>query len=133
MAAGGAVYLLWRAPHLRLFRWAEAVRADGLVARLQLGAAGARESLPDLLLFSLPDALWAYALTAALALVWRARRGAAALAWVSLGAVLGVGSELGQLARAVPGTFDPADAVLCALAAALAYVLVYRSPAPAPR
>lgn len=132
VALGAAIYLLWRAPHLRMFGWAGAVGADGMVGRLRMMGEGARGAVPDLVLFSLPDALWVYALTAALALVWRARRGPAALAWMSLGPLLGVASELGQLAGAVPGTFDPADVLLGTLAAALAYRLVYLGrPAPA--
>ena len=129
VALGAAVYLLWRAPHLRVFRWAEAVRADAAVERLRAWAAGARPHLPEAFLFSLPDALWVYALTAALALVWRRERGPAAAAWLAVGPLLGVGSELGQRAGMVPGTFDPLDAALCALAAGLAWLLVYRRPA----
>ena len=133
VALGAAVYLLWRSRRLPVFRLVEAVRADALVRGAREHAAGARPLLPDAVLFAVPDALWVYALTAALALVWRGRRGRLGAAFVSLGVVLGVGSEGGQLAGTLPGTFDPMDAVLGAAAGALALFLVYATPATADR
>lgn len=118
VAAGAAVYLLWRSPRLPVFRLMEALGMDAAVAAMRVRAAGARTHLPDAVLFALPDGLWVYALTAALALVWRGRRGWAGAACVSLGLVLGLGSEAAQALGALPGTFDWMDA---ALALALVY------------
>ena len=129
VAAGAGVYLLWRAPTLAGFGWARAAGLGGVVESARTWAAGARPHVPDLVLFTLPDALWAYALTAALALVWRRARGRAGAAFVGLGAVLIVGGEAAQALGALPGTGDPADAALGLAAAALAFHLLYRRPA----
>lgn len=121
--AGAAIYVLWRAPSLLVFRWLDLVGADQF-AHLARGAASpARPLLPSWVLFTLPDALWVYALTACLSRIWRGSRGASRVAWLSVGPVLGVGSELGQLAGVVPGTFDVVDLCAAAAAAALALLL----------
>lgn len=125
---GAAVYLLWRSPRLLVFRWMEAASLDGIVAAARLWAAGTRP--PGWLLFSLPDALWVYAFTACMALIWRGRPPRQAAFWIALGPLLSVGSELAQLAGALPGTFDPADLWLSAAASALPLYLLHTSSWP---
>ncbi len=43
--------------------------------------------------------------------------------WLSVGLLLGAGSELGQLARLVPGTFDATDFFFYVFAAATAFLI----------
>jgi hypothetical protein len=118
LATGAAVYLLVRpAPHL-----AQDLRAAlGLGARLRPGA-----FVRDVL----PDAAWAYALTATPLLVWSRGPAAARWAWTAVAAALAVGWELAQIPHLVRGSFSLADLAASVLASALAVLLLARVPSP---
>jgi hypothetical protein len=120
---GAAIYVLFRSPRLRVFGWLRAAGLGDAVPAARAWAGPAAEHLPSWLLYSAPDGLWVYGLTACLALVWRGAPGRARRAWLCAGVVLGAGGELGQLAGRVPGVFDPADLLLCLLVGAAAIVL----------
>lgn len=104
LALGGAFYLALRAPDIRLFAWARALGLGGAVEILRAWAAPLRLHVPAFALGSLPDAAWAWAFGAALALVWGRLS-----AWTLAGAAATAALELGQAAHVVPGTFDPVD------------------------
>ena len=119
--AGGLIYICWRDPELLMFRWFGAVGLGTLVNDLRAAVAGSQPSLPRWFLYCLPDGLWVYALTAFMARVWSGTRSSVlAIAWISLGVVIGAGSELGQLAGIVPGAFDRIDLFFSVFAAVLA-------------
>lgn len=134
-ALGASIYVLWRPTRLRVFSWLGQLGLGGVVQSARQGAAGLGERLPDLVLYTLPDALWALALSAAMARIWRARlhrRGA--WIWVAMGAVIGAGGEGLQWAGWLPGTADWADALASLAGAALGVWLGARpEPAPGPR
>lgn len=132
-ALGASIYVLWRPTKLRVFSWLGQLGLGGAVAAAREAAAGLGQSMPDWVLYTLPDALWALALSAAMARIWRARlseRGA--WPWVAMGAVIGVGGELLQLLGWLPGTADWADAVASLVGAGLGVWLGARS-APEPK
>jgi hypothetical protein len=120
---GAAIYVLFRSPRLRVFDWLQAMGMDGAVPASRAWARPAAEHLPEWLLYSAPDGLWVYGLTACLALVWRGEPGRARRRWLCVGIALGLGGELGQLAGLVPGIFDAADVLLCVVAWGAALVL----------
>jgi hypothetical protein len=95
VVAGAAIYVLFRAPHLRVFGWLRAMGLGDAVPAARAWAGPAAEHLPQ----------------------WR---GPARRAWLCAGIALGAGGELGQLAGLVPGVWDPADLLLCGLAWAAA-------------
>jgi hypothetical protein len=123
VALGAAIYVLFRSPRLRVFDWLQAMGLGNAVPAARAWARPAGEHLPEWLLFSAPDGLWVYGLTACLALVWRGAPSPARRAWLCAGVALGAGGELGQLAGLVPGVFDPADLLLCVVAGGAAIVL----------
>ncbi|HEY3025407.1 MAG TPA: hypothetical protein VGJ55_04560 [Pyrinomonadaceae bacterium] len=119
--AGGLIYICWRDPDLFMFRWFGAVGLGTLLNDLRAAVAGAQPSLPRWFLYCLPDGLWVYALTAFMMRVWGGTRSSVlAIGWISLGLVIGAGSELGQLAGIVPGAFDRVDLFFSVFAAGLA-------------
>ena len=79
--------------------------------------------LPRVVLASLPDAAWAFALASGLALVWRGAPSRARVAWLAAGGVFALGWELAQLPRWIPGTFDVLDLIASALGYAGAIAL----------
>jgi len=59
--------------------------------------------------YSLPDALWMFALTLSILLLWNFRWRRESIFWFSLAIILGIGFEGGQAFHLVQGTFDPVD------------------------
>lgn len=109
LGVGSLIYILWRTPMLRVFRWSDALGIATGVFRLRHLFAPYGKILPAWALFNLPAALWMYAMAAwfELALLGSDRR--YRWIWLSIALCLGVGSELGQLCHVVPGTFDGKD------------------------
>lgn len=115
LGVGCAVYLLVR-PAPALAEWAS--QAIGLDGRPAFRVRGwARDQLPD--------AAWAYALTATPLLVWEEGPAAARHAWTVVAVALAVGWELAQLRHLVPGSFSRADLIASAGAAFLAVGVLY--------
>jgi hypothetical protein len=123
LLAGGFIYAGWRDPTLPMFRWFEFMGLGPLIRQLRLTTVPLLVKLPYWCPFSLPDAIWVYALTAFMAIIWTETNSRVKVFWLSLGLLLGAGSELGQLVAIVPGTFDIADLSLSLAAAGLALTL----------
>jgi hypothetical protein len=123
--AGGMIYVRWRDTNLLMFKWLRVLRLETAVSWLRAGAAEP-SGWSYWLAYSLPDGLWVYALTALMVFLWRDARSPMKFLWPSLGLLLGAGSELGQLAGVVPGSFDVIDLVVCLFAAVAAMVLTTR-------
>ena len=116
LALAGAAYVLFRSRTLRYWGVLDAAGIGGALDPARAAVAPAIDALPEPLLFSLPDALWLYALIFALGWVQPGR-----VRWLVAGVALGAGVELAQLVGVVGGTFDPVDLVLSLAAAALAW------------
>jgi hypothetical protein len=127
LTIGGLTYALGRESSLKLFHWLDEVTPSLALTlgRLRVLTVPAFRTLPAWVRFSAADALWVYSLTFYFAYVWRsARRGR--LAGSLVGPFIGIGSELGQAARLVPGTFDTTDLAFTVSASALALFAVHR-------
>jgi hypothetical protein len=91
--------------------WLAAVRAR---------VAPAYATLPVFARGALPDAAWAFALASTLLLTTAGVAPRWRVAWIGAGGALAVGYELAQWPGWVPGTFDPVDLSLTAVAYACA-------------
>ncbi len=115
LAVGCAIYLLVR-PAPTLAEWtSESIGLDGRPVFRVRG--WARDQLPD--------AAWAYALTATPLLMWEEGPTVARRAWTTVAVAIAVGWELLQLPRLVPGSFSRGDLIASAGAAVLALVVLY--------
>jgi len=124
---GGLIYVCWRDPNLLMFKWFHAVGLESLILQLRLATSPTKAALPFWFIYSLPDGLWVYALTAFMILLWRDVRSLPIkMFWLSLGLLLGAGSELGQLVGIVPGVFDKAVLAVCVIALVAAFLLTSR-------
>jgi hypothetical protein len=131
ITVGGIIYICWRETNLLMFRWLGAVGLEPLTNNLRSLAAPAQRILPHWFVYSLPDGLWVYALTAFMLLVWRNTDPLPTkMLWCSLGLLLGPGIEIGQLAGVVPGTFDYGDLIVCLIAPTAALVFTSRKFMP---
>ncbi len=132
---GGLIYILFRPRSLILFRWFDDLGLGDAIDHVRMTAAPTAEHAPELLIFCLPNALWLYAFTRCMALLWRGSRSPARFVWLAIPALLSVGSELGQLTPWVPGTFDALDVVTSVAAVAVALIPARpgtRDPNPGP-
>lgn len=127
LLVGGLVYICWREPNLLMFKWFGALGLESSIESLRLATSAGQTAVPRWLIYSLPDGLWVYALTALMVLLWRGTDSLPVkMFWLSMGLLLGAGSELGQLARVLPGAFDPIDLLVCLVAPAAALLLTSR-------
>jgi len=130
---GFIVYLLWRSPNLRWVGWMKAVGLDRSFHEIRAWSDPLRGYVPEWLLFSLPDGLWVYALTAGMVLIWAGERGLVSRLWVACGLILGAGAELLQALDFIPGTFDWHDMIASVSAAAVALLAANRCLTPGRR
>mgnify|MGYP006971705643 CR=1 FL=1 len=123
---GGLIYLAFRDTSLLMFRWAGWVGLDVVIDAMRVYTLPHRPSVPDWILFSVPDGVWVFACTAFFARLWHDGHWFFRAFWIGMGPALAIGGELGQLPfiGLVPGTFDPADLVFYVACTAAALWLV---------
>lgn len=115
----GLAYVAWRTPALRLFAGAEALGLGGAVRVVRNW--GGEHAAAGWIAYNLPDGLWLFAFMLTLAAAWPEERSSTFHAWLGVPLALAFGTEFGQLARAVEGTFDGCDLIAYAAAAWLAW------------
>jgi hypothetical protein len=121
---GVAIYTLWRSPHLLVFDWYQRVGLSVPISLARSTAAPIKRSIPAVVLYSVPDAMWVYAFTSALTLIWMDRSSSAQRnIWLVVPSVLALGAEFGQALHVVPGTFDWADVACYIIAGVLGLLL----------
>jgi len=117
---GGLLYIGWRSPTLAFWDWARTLRLDGFLSGVRASLRGNFAAPPEWVRFTLPDALWVFALAWAMLVMTRGAARRERVAWLALPVALGPGAELLQLVGALPGTFDPLDLMACLIALSLA-------------
>lgn len=122
---GAGIYSLWRSKRVLVFTWYGWLGLQAPLLALRTSLAGVRHLLPDFVLYSLPDALWVYSFTFLMQSVWfRRSRSYGRTFWILLPVLLGVGGEVGQLLKVVPGTFDLMDIASYIAAWAMAMMFI---------
>jgi hypothetical protein len=120
LIVGSLLYMLARPRGLIAFEWVGAVGLGGALVRARTTILPFTSALPSFVRFSVPDGLWAFAFTRGLVLVWSGTWSRASAPWILLAPTVAIGSELGQAAQIVPGTFDVVDLLSVTLGSALA-------------
>jgi len=77
---------------------------------------------PDWIIYSLPDALWMFALMLVIMMIWDFRLTRQSIPWIILAVIAGILFEIGQGINIIKGTFDPID-VICILICAFVPLL----------
>lgn len=119
---GGGIYIGFRSESLLLFQWIEYTGGIHLVSELRSFTTNI--PLPDWVLYSLPDALWLYAFTYSILLIWGKQINRLSLGCLGIVFILGIGHEVGQFYGMIAGTFDPVDLGLSMLALLIPLVLL---------
>ena len=121
---GGSIYLVYREEGLLMFRWVSFIGLIGPLRWLRLLVTNLSWNPPDWVIFNLPNALWVYSFVAFMAILWSSSDCRWRWFWILLGASTAVMLEVGQFLRILGGTFDPADLVLCIIAAVVALAIL---------
>lgn len=121
---GGLIYLTYRADTLLMFNWLKFIGFTELVNFLRTNNQLQNLTIPHWVKFSLPDALWLYSFTYTILLLWDFKITRQSVLWIFLAPTVGIFSEIGQLIRIIPGTFDSTDLLLLLLSASLPFYSV---------
>jgi len=111
LGLGSAIYILFRPRSLLMFSWFDWMGLGALIDSLRSEWHGFAAHLPDALLGSAPFALWVLAYMLLIEAIWAGERTLRKAIWQWIVPGAAVGAELGQLSRAVPGTFDHLDLI----------------------
>jgi hypothetical protein len=124
VSIGGLIYILGRHETLKMFHWFQLLHLDTYIYHLRLVyQASITSSLPSWVLYSLPDALWMYSFTSAVLLSWKRKLSF----YLLIPFTLGAGSELGQYAHLVRGTYDSND-LICYCTGFLLSIIIITKP-----
>ncbi len=107
--SGGLIYVLFRQDSLKMFSWFESVNLSNSIFEMRLFTLPLSIYLPDWFLYSLPDGLWLFSYVSFLLVVWENVISKHNIHWVLLVPLIAIFSELGQLIKVIPGTFDVVD------------------------
>lgn len=124
MFIGGMIYILFRPESLLMFKWFNYLDLTSLITKLRGNFSFLGSYLPGWVVYSLPDGIWVFSLTAVMFKIWQNGALLSRLFWCSIGPILGVGGEIGQYFSVVPGTFDIADLVINVVSSLLAFYFV---------
>lgn len=109
VAAGSAIYILFRPRSLLMFSWFDRMGFGMVIDSLRLEWQGFGAHLPSLVLHSAPFALWVFAYMLLIEAIWAGEKTLRKAIWQWIVPAAAVSAELGQLGRVVPGTFDHMD------------------------
>ena len=130
---GGFIYLGWRTPSLLMFGWLDQLGGTNAVALLREQVGPIKPFVPEWILYSVPDGAWVWSMTSCNTLVWKDCVSKESTFWILLPILLGLGSELGQLAGFVPGTFDFLDLGVMLFASFASYLSLRQINATTPK
>lgn len=113
---GGFIYMIYRTEKLLMFRVAESM---GLGERIRAWRDAVTLSLPEWIIYNLPNALWASSFILIVDALLKTGSSRQKLLIASIIPAIGVISELMQFFGFLPGTFD----ILDVLAYAIPYII----------
>jgi hypothetical protein len=108
---GGLVYISFRQDTLKMFRWFDGINLSAVISELRLLTLPLSDHLPNWFLYSLPDGLWICSYLSVLLVVWDNVISKHNIHWLLLVPMIAIFSEIGQLFKIVPGTFDILDLI----------------------
>ena len=109
LVVGGLIYIAFRTDTLLMFKWFAAISLDTPIEYLREMTLTTKKYLPEWFMFSLPDGLWIFSYITLILLIWKNKVTRHNVLWVFIIPLVAIFSEIGQLFRITPGTFDLVD------------------------
>ncbi len=123
LLVAGLLYLAFRSTDLLMFKWLNAIGLHDSIEAYRGTLLSIKDNVPSWMYFSLPNALWVYAFTSSLIIIW-SNQVKVLRFWLLFPLLLGVIIELFQLVHFVRGTFDIVDLLLSLVAWSLSILIV---------
>ncbi len=123
LSLGILIYLSFRCKSILMFHWLNALKFNILADSLRNYLFQYKSHLPSWLIYSLPDALWVYALISALFIVW-GKDFLKLNFWLIVSLLIAPLFEFLQYFKIFPGTFDTVDLLFYLMGAILSLIIV---------
>lgn len=108
---GAMIYILFRDDSIKMFSWFEKIGIGGFLKIFRESISN-QSYIPKWIIFSLPDALWAFSFTNIMLIMWQDKITKSSVLWILLAPAIAILSEVGQALKIVHGTFDILDLIL---------------------
>ncbi len=106
---GGTIYILWRPSEHLFFSWIDEIGFGNLIDTIRLHSVSSRFLLPDFVIYSLPNGLWAFAYSMLIVGIWSGSKSKIKYFWLATIPVLVLGFETLQYFEIIRGTFSIQD------------------------
>lgn len=110
---GGLVYLFWRPDSIAFLGWLNVIGLDRSLVHLRIQVAPLYIYLPEWVIYSLPNGLWAFSYAFIITALWWPTLTALKYLWLATIPLVGLGYEVMQYLGIIPGVFCYTDLVLC--------------------
>ena len=102
---GGMIYFLFRASEPLFMKWIPGIGADSWFSFVRLRSVSYGRSLPEWIVFSLPNGLWAFAFALLITSIWAGSHSWLRIIWMASIPVIVVGSEILRAPGPYPAYF----------------------------
>lgn len=111
---GAMIYVLWRQDTLVYFGWLDMVGLSAPVETMRAYSIPFYPSIPDWMVYSLPNGLWAFSYALLIACLWRDNTSKIKYLWYASVPLLCIGWEMLQFTGTIRGVFCFNDLFLSA-------------------
>jgi hypothetical protein len=130
LIAGGIIYLLFRPDEVLFFRWMRTLGFKSLISYFRQNSFSINIHLPEWVVYSLPNGLWAFAYALLITRIWAGSKSTFKYFWIGSIPGLVLGFEILQFTGTIPGTFCLQDIALGMTGMTIGYILGSKSVKP---
>jgi hypothetical protein len=123
---GGFIYILFRPKEPLFFNWFSTIGTENWLHAIREKSLPIYSSLPNWMVYSLPNGLWAFAYTIIVLRIWKGSHSFMKYFWFLSIPILVFGFEVLQLTGDLQGTFCWSDMLWGALGITLGLRTIYR-------
>lgn len=109
LSLGGFIYILFRPSEHIFFDWIRSIGLGHWLNLIRENSISSNLLLPEWIVYSLPNGLWAFAYALLISIIWRESKSWIRYLWFISIPVLVIGYEVLQYASIIPGTFSMQD------------------------
>ena len=109
LTIGSLIYICFRTDTLIMFKWFDKLMLTNTITTIREFTLPFKNKLPSWFLYSIPDGLWVFSYVCLMLFIWERTVKRNNLFWFTLIPSIALFSEIGQLIKVVPGTFEVAD------------------------
>lgn len=120
---GSLIYVFLREDNILIFQIFKFIGIYDMIDALRTYTMEWRSFIPEWIYYSLPDGLWVYSLNVFCLFFTGYYIDSKTFIFPFVGIFLGVGSEVFQYLKIIPGTFDILDLVVCLIGVIAAFIL----------